>query len=131
MSEADSKPPPDESDTPRELLLVGGRVEESGGYRVLRQKRDRVEVGELRNLQEGKPFNGEIVRLHPTEQHDRVFECETLHEPDPARGTAAGPAQVANASYRRNWDQIFGALAQTLDAAEQIDDDPVDPSKLN
>jgi hypothetical protein len=128
MSQGDTPDPP-----ARELVLVGGRNHESGGYRVLRQRADTVEVGELRAMREGQPITGDVVRLHPTEQHARIFECETLHsaseaadpealrEAQPAAEASAnarahpGPARIATNAYRRNWDQIFGALAEGID----------------
>lgn len=125
----------------KDLVLVGGRVEETGGYRVLRQRADRVEVGELRTLEHGKALRGEVVRLHPTEAHDRVFECETLHDATPKGPPTAddgagrvGPAQVASDTYRRNWEQIFGTIARELDAGSAEDDNlasATDLSKLN
>lgn len=133
----------------RDLVLVGGRVDETGGYRVLRQRDDRVEIGELRTLEHGKALRGEIVRLHPTETHGRVFECETLHDTtartDTVRGdttpengeapnleTSRGrPAQVASDAYRRNWEQIFGTIARELDVADDEAPAMTDPRKLN
>jgi hypothetical protein len=124
---AESEPPA--AAAPKDLVLVGDRVSESGGYRVLRQREDRLEVGELRAMREGKPLTGEVVRLHPTERHERVFECETLHEVEPTAKATPGPAQIATDKYRHNWDQIFGALADSLDEVESAG--PVDVSKLN
>ena len=127
---------PDPASSPsRDLVLDGDRVNETGGYRVLRKREDRLEVGELRNLQEGKPITGEVVRLQPLEQHPRVFECETLHETSPQAGHEAshearqGPPQVATAAYRKNWEHIFGALARRLDAADSDGSGKASPSK--
>lgn len=119
----DAAPP---AAAPRDLVLVGDRVSESGGYRVLRQRDDKVEVGELRALEEGKSITGEIVRLHPTQTHERVFECETLHDTQAPAALTPGPRQVATNTYRRNWEQIFGAVAKTAEG-----DGKRDKSKLN
>lgn len=128
----DESPPTDDSTPSRELVLVGERVPDTGGFRVLRQREDRVEVGELRGLEPGRPLTGEVVKLHPTERHERLFECETLHEAATTPRIASGPPQVANKQYRRNWEQIFGALADAIDAeAEALEHEPVDVRELN
>ncbi len=128
---------PDGADGARageDLVLLGGRAA-GGGFRVLRQREDRLEVGELRALEEGKPLTGEVVKLRPTEVHERVFACETLHEGDGQnRPTQVGPPQVANAAYRRNWEQIFGAIARRADLADDASEPSAphaDPRKLN
>ncbi len=121
----------DDSAAPaKDVVLVGDRVSETGGYRVLRQREDRIEVGELRALKQGQPLSGEVVQLHPTETHDRVFHCETLHEAEASGPRGPGPAQVATANYRQNWEQIFGALAERIDS-DAPPDLPKDTSKLN
>jgi hypothetical protein len=93
----------------RDVVLVGDRVSERGGYRVLRQRDERMEIGELRELAQGRPLSGEIVRLHPTEEHERLFDCEVLHDarPEGEKADKNGPAMVASPAYRKNWDSIF------------------------
>ncbi len=143
MSDSDSIEPadggPQEADPKAEaeakdLVLVGDRCPRTGGYRVLRQREDRVEVGELHAMREGQPLTGDLVRLHPTERHERVFACETIHASAPRSLPAHGPPQIATATYRRHWEDIFGALADSLGGENSDDadfDDPVDVSKLN
>lgn len=89
----------------KDLVFVGGRTDD-GGFRVLRSREDRLEVGEMRAPKEGQPLMGELVKLQPTEEHEQLFECETLVEA-PIRHRP-GPAQVANQAYRSGWEQIFG-----------------------
>ena len=117
MSDESSKRPPKVADTqttaespPRDLVLVGGQTDSGEGYRVLRQRNDRFEVGELRELAEGRPVNGELVKLHPTEEHERLYECEVLYDPAADKSTPParkGPAQVTSDAYRRHWQRIF------------------------
>jgi hypothetical protein len=104
-----------ESEPPRpakeDVLLVGGPAEGGGGLRVLRKREDAIEVGEIRPVQEGRPLQGELVRLKPRREHDRVFDVEVLLSRDEIPRAAlghAGPAQVASDAYRTNWDAIFG-----------------------
>ncbi len=43
----------------RDLVFVHSRNED-GGYRVVRQREDRIEVGEMRPPREGQPIVGEL-----------------------------------------------------------------------
>jgi hypothetical protein len=104
-----------ESEPPRpateDVLFVGGPAEGGEGLRVLRKREDAIEVGEIRPVQEGRPLQGELVRLKPRREHDRVFDVEVLVSRDEIPGHAlghAGPARVASEAYRTNWDAIFG-----------------------
>ncbi|HHH27250.1 MAG TPA: hypothetical protein ENK57_02720 [Polyangiaceae bacterium] len=99
----------------KDLVFVGGRTDD-GGFRVLRSRENRLEVGEMRAPREGQPLMGELVKLEPSEEHEQLFECETLVE-SPVR-TKAGPPQVASEAYRSGWERIFGG-------------DGEDPSALN
>jgi hypothetical protein len=88
----------------RDLVLV--HSESETGVRVIRSRRGSLEVGEIRALREGQPISGEVVRLAPTEE-ERVFEVDVMLEAQPRR-QKSGPAQVASAAYRAQWDAIFG-----------------------
>jgi hypothetical protein len=96
-----------------DIVFVGGPAESGEGLRVLRKREDTIEVGEIRPVQEGRPLQGELVRLKPRREHDRVFDVEVLLSRDEIHPRAAlghaGPAQVATDAYRTNWDAIFGA----------------------
>jgi hypothetical protein len=90
-----------------DVVLVDAPTERGDGYRVLRQRDNRVEVGELRALREGQALSGEVVRLHPREEHERLFDVEVMTQV-PERRRGQGPPQVANDAYRRHWEAIFG-----------------------
>jgi hypothetical protein len=101
------------------MVLLHSRSADGDGVRVLRSRHGQFEVGELRGMREGQPIVGEVVRLQPTEQHENLYDVETLVErPEPTR-QLAGPPQVASDAYRRQWDAIFGSEAEP------------DPSELN
>lgn len=91
----------------RDVVLVHG--ESPTGLRVIRSRRGQIELGEVRALREGQPIHGEVVRLQPTDT-ERVFEVDVVVEPPADRGRS-GPAQVASAAYRAQWDAIFGTPA--------------------
>jgi hypothetical protein len=102
-----------EGDPPRkeDVVFVHGPAEGGDGYRVIRKRDDAIEIGEMRAVQEGRPLQGELVRLKPRSESDRLFDVEVLvsrEELAPA-GAHSGPAQVATDAYRANWDAIFGA----------------------
>jgi hypothetical protein len=107
---------------PKDLVLVHGPTDDGAGVNVLRARNDRVEVGTMRPLEEGRPIHGEVVKLTPRPEMPMLFEAETAllaqdtpkqdkqkRKPaaEPERGTSAGPAQVASDTYRKNWDVIW------------------------
>jgi hypothetical protein len=102
-----------ESDPPRpkeDVVFVHSPAEGGEGYRVIRKRDDVVEMGEIRTVQEGKPLHGDLVKLRPRKEHERLFDVETILTREEV-GTArqhAGPAQVATDAYRENWEAIFG-----------------------
>jgi hypothetical protein len=110
-----------DSDTPqkKDLVLVHGATEDGNGVRVLRQREQTLEAGEMRPLEEGKPIRGEVVKLTRRPECPVLFDAETqfstttLAEPKKERKVAttyrsrSGPAQVASDSYRKNWDAVW------------------------
>ncbi len=96
----------------QDVALIHGRTEDGAGLRVLRKREDRLEVGEVRPLQEGKPIQGEVVSLRPRPECpllcDVKVELEAPERPAlPEARRSGGPAQVATDDYRRNWELIF------------------------
>jgi hypothetical protein len=103
----DEKPEPPSKD----VVFVHSPTPEGDGYRVLRAREERVEVGEIRPMKEGRPLSGELVKLKAREGEERMFDVEVLHDARPAESRSAGkpgPAQVATEAYRAGWDAIFG-----------------------
>jgi hypothetical protein len=100
---SDDKPasPPDKG---KDMLLVLG--ESAHGHAVVRKREQSLEVGEIRPMQHGKPVHGEVVKLAPRGESDRLFDVEVV-VPREARA-GSGPAQVATDAYRANWEAIFG-----------------------
>jgi hypothetical protein len=109
---ADPPAPPPKED----VLFVHSPSEAGEGYRVIRKRENTIEVGEIRAVQEGRPVHGDVVRLKPRDDHQRLFDVEVLMSRDELRPKAAlghaGPAQVATDAYRDNWDAIFGAHSE-------------------
>jgi hypothetical protein len=108
----------DERDPGRkdDVVFVHSAAEAGEGYRVVRQREGAIEVGEIRPVQEGKPLQGELVRLSPRKEHGQLFDVEVLVSKEEALGAGgrdhAGPAQVATAAYRTNWEAIFGVAEE-------------------
>ena len=107
MDEKDQAPAKKEDD----VVFVHSSTESGDGLRVLRKRGEALEVGELRGIREGQPIHGDVVKLTPREGQERVFDVEVLLKaPAPRPGPPrAGPAQVATAAYRTNWESIFGS----------------------
>ena len=99
-----------------DVLFVHSPSEAGEGYRVIRKRENTIEVGEIRAVQEGRPVHGDVVRLKPREEHQRLFDVEVLMSRDELKAKGAlghaGPAQVATDAYRENWDTIFGARGE-------------------
>ena len=101
----------DEAPKRSDVVFVHSPTESGDGLRVLRAREDRIEVGELRPLAEGRAIHGEVVRLSPREGEPRLFDAQTLVEAPEARGAdkgdRQGPPQFATDAYRRGWEAIF------------------------
>jgi hypothetical protein len=93
----------------RDLVYVYGPAPSGEGMGVLRSRTGRIEMGELRELREGRPVQGEVVKLTKAKEHERLFDAETVYEPPTDARSGPGPAQVATEAYRSGWDRIFGA----------------------
>ncbi len=93
-------------------MYIHGPAEGGEGYQVLRKREDTLEIGEIRAVREGRPLTGDLVKLKARPEHDRLFDVEVMATREELAEKAgrphAGPAQVATASYRANWDAVFG-----------------------
>lgn len=109
-SSAQSSAP--QSSPPQDIVLLGPPTADGAGVHVIRARDERVETGELRALQEGRPIVGEIVTLKPRDSNPRVCDVTESYAPRGAQTAQLGhkgPAKVANDAYRDGWDEIFGA----------------------
>lgn len=94
-----------------DVVLLRG-VTPTGDREVLRIREDRLEVGAVRPLEEGRAITGEVVRLKPRDGCPSVCDVEVLvpeRSTVPTARSQGGPPQVATNRYRENWDTIFGA----------------------
>jgi hypothetical protein len=114
-----SAPPAAAKKPSKDVVLLGPPTADGAGLHVIRARDERLEAGELRAFEEGKPITGEIVTLKPREENARV--CDVTDSYAPPQTTTAhaahagaqlahkGPAKVASPAYRDGWDEIFGA----------------------
>ncbi len=98
----------DETSRKQDVVFVHSPLDEGDGYRVIRRREDAIEFGEIRAVEEGRPIHGEMVRLSPRKDHERLFDVEVLVPRQETAAQRSGPAQVASTAYRRNWEAIFG-----------------------
>ena len=96
-------PKPDRTD----VALITGPTDDNKGARIVRLKDDEVTVGEVRALEEGKPIQGEVLKLTPRKDNANV--CDVAVVMEAPKRASKGPAKVATESYRANWDKVFGA----------------------
>lgn len=95
-----------------DIALIHGKTADGAGYRIIRKRDDRVELGAVRPLKQGAPITGEVVSLTPRPEFPLL--CDVKVELDAGRATSdlaergrSGPAQVATDAYRQNWDRIW------------------------
>ena len=100
------------------MALIHGVTSDGEGFKILRARGDRLELGAVRPLREGAPISGEVVTLRPRAGFPALCDVETHFKPaeeasdrqEPAPSAVVqrtGPAQVATDEYRRNWDAIW------------------------
>jgi len=122
-----SSPPPEaskESASGSGDVALVHRITPDGAVHVIRKRGDQLEAGALQPLREGTPIQGEVVSLRPRENFPLLCDVDVLYQPPavtaqqsekqkalPAR--RKGPAQVATAEYRDNWDSIWSAKKPT------------------
>jgi hypothetical protein len=104
---SESEPPAPKDD----VVFVHGPAESGEGVRVIRKRQATLELGEIRPVKDGRPLSGELVKLKPREESERLFDVEVVASrqeiAEMTRGHA-GPAQVATDAYRENWEAVFG-----------------------
>jgi hypothetical protein len=102
---------------PKDVVLLGPPTKDGAGLHVLRARDERIELGELRALQEGRPITGEIVTLAPREGNPHICDVKESFAPP---SQAKGPAKVATSAYRQGWDDIFGTKSSPSDPTRQL-----------
>lgn len=95
-------------DKDTDVVLLGPPTADGGGVHVLRAHEQKVETGELRALQEGRPITGEVVTLAPRKDNPRVCDVTASYRPPTMAVAHKGPANVATDAYRDGWDEVFG-----------------------
>jgi hypothetical protein len=103
---SDENPGADDFD----VVFVHGKTVDGGGAQVLRARPGRVEAGEVRPLEHGRPMTpgAQVVQLTPRETSPHLFDVKVEYEVDAGSAAAHGPAQVATRAYRESWERTFG-----------------------
>jgi hypothetical protein len=93
-----------------DVVLLRGRTPDGKGVRAVRSRPERIDLAEIRPLQEGRPIHdAELVRLHPREESPLLYDVEVQYgERDQGSVGHEGPARVTSPEYRENWDAVFG-----------------------
>ena len=105
--DADSKKPDDKPDD-HDVVLVHSRTEDGQGLRALRSRPGKLEVAEIRQVQQGKPITGgDVVSLKSREESPLLWDVDVQYSAGEETNTA-GPPKVTSQKYRTNWDAVFG-----------------------
>jgi hypothetical protein len=107
----------DKSGNDFDVVLVHGKTADGNGACVLRARPGRVEAGEVRALESGRPLapGGQVVQLSPRGgSASNLYDVKVEYEVPGGRASEAseapsGPAQVATPAYRDSWDRTFGS----------------------
>jgi len=106
-----------------DVVILGPPTADGAGVHVLRAREEKVELGELRPLAEGRPLAGEVVTLAPRKDNPRVCDVKDSYRPPSVAAATSlalshkGPAKVATEAYRDGWDEIFGKKPSPPSAA--------------
>ncbi len=96
----------------KDIVILGPPTADGGGVHILRAREERIETGELRAMEEGRPIVGEVVTLKPRDANPRVCDVTSSFNPGglapSPRSPQKGPAKVSTRAYREGWDEIFG-----------------------
>jgi hypothetical protein len=103
----------------RDVVYVHSRCNSGEGYNVIRSRPGQLEIGELRELRSGQPISGDVVKLTPSETHERVYDVEVLAKAPKAR-SHPGPAHVTTDAYRERWDAIFGSKRRQAEGSSEL-----------
>lgn len=112
MSEDDSSGANGATTAAQDVVLLGPPTADGGGVHVLRARDQRIEAGELRNVEEGRPITGELVTLAPRKDNPRICDVKDSFRPPTSAALPPphkGPAQIATQAYRDNWDEVFAS----------------------
>jgi hypothetical protein len=101
-----------------DVVLLGPPTTDGAGVHVLRARDERIEAGELRNLEEGRPITGEVLTLAPRKDNPRLCDVKDSYSASESMAPPAkakGPAQVATQAYRDNWEEVFARRPRNAD----------------
>jgi hypothetical protein len=99
-----------------DVVFLHRATDDGQGVKVVRARDGKVELGEVRPLEDGKPVTGDIVTLKPRAEQPRLCDVKVEYASTdaaaPRKPDSGKPAQVASARYRENWEAIFSADAR-------------------
>ena len=107
-----------EGDRVEDVVLLHSPTESGDGIRVVRKRKDSIELGELRPMKEGQPIHGEVVRLTQRAESERLFDCEVMVPSQTAKEPSAGAGAGAGAGAAASGGAGDGGTPKTLAAKE-------------
>jgi hypothetical protein len=100
-----------------DVVMVHGKTADGNGACVIRARPGRLEAGEVRALESGRPLvpGGQVVQLSPrSASAPNLYDVKVEYEVPGGRQESeaqatSGPAQVATRAYRDSWERTFGS----------------------
>ncbi len=94
-----------------DVALVQGFDQQRKELHILRQHDKTLEAGIVRPVEEGRPIDGDLVRLTPRPEFPLLCDVEEVlkhpDHPNEKPNRHPGPPMVATEAYRRGWDAVF------------------------
>ena len=91
----------------KDYVLIGEPISENAHQAVVvKPSNETIEVGVIEKPVDGKPLNGDLVKL--SEREDAPgYDMEYVYRQAP-RAPIVGPAKVSSKEYKSGWQNIWG-----------------------
>jgi hypothetical protein len=91
----DTDAKPSEATRSDDVVLVHGRSEDGKTLSIVRKRGEQISAGVLRVAEEGKPIQGEVVRLSPRKESPLLCDVDVVHRPGEYSPHAGGSDDIA------------------------------------
>ncbi len=115
MKKLVSKPAQSKLAKTDDLVLIHGLSEDGESCSVLRKRGNKLEAGVVRPMKEGRPIEGDVVKLRPIPEVPLLFNVEVQYS---SRGEE-GPAETTDAASKESAEIQEPVHAESREKLEQ------------